>query len=184
VSDGRWLVPVKPPKVYDADRIHDGVYDRATADEIIFRMSHGEFLAWICRDPRMPSFPDAWSWVARDLDGMRDRYEVALRLGHDYIAASVLEDAEHEEIGEKRTVTYKANGQTELKIETYDRLEHRKLKIDTKLKYLTKVDNRFKAALGYLQDVDAEQGRSTESYRLTGGLPDDPSYDPTNGEDP
>jgi hypothetical protein len=179
---GRSLVPVKPPRVYDADRIHDGEYDRATADEILFKMAHGEFLAWICCDPRMPSYPDAWSWVARDLDGFRERYQVALQLGHDYVAASVLEDAQYEELGEKRTLTLRGGGQTELKIETYDRLEHRKLKIATKLRYLATVDRRFQADTARIQTL-REQDQA-EVFRVEGGLPDDSGYDPTGGETP
>lgn len=170
-DERRALVPVKPPKLDDADRIHDGQYDRATADEVIFRVSHGEFLAWIGRDSRMPSYPAMAQWVLDDVDGFRARYEGALALGHDYIAASTLEDAENFHIAEKRTLTHKPGKMTELKVETYDALEHRKFKVATKFKYLEKVSKRYAAAQQRLGNLD-EHEAGGERIEISGGLPD------------
>lgn len=171
---GSWLVPRKPARTYDEERIHDGVYDRATADAMIFRVTKGEFLEWICRDPMMPSYPDACDWLERDLDGFRARYDAALPRGWDAIAASTLEDAASPEMGEKRTVTVKPTG-NELKIEHFDMLEHRKLKIATKFKYLTMYDNRQRAAEERLARLrgEGDDGGREERIEVRGGLPDD-----------
>lgn len=186
MTTGKALVPVKPRKVYDADRIHDNVYDRATADEILFRICHGEFLAWICRDPRMPDYPTAASWIVDDVDGFKARYDRALDLGRDYIAASILEDAELEDIGILETRTWRTgkNEGVEIKREERDRLDHRKLKIATKLKYLEKVDNRFRAQKAWLSGLNDEGNGGVETFRLDGGLPEDLGEDPTGGETP
>ena len=49
-------------------------YTDEHADEICERLSLGETLASICRDPRMPPRTSVLEWVRRDRAGFADRY--------------------------------------------------------------------------------------------------------------
>lgn len=56
-------------------------YTRALAKELEVRLSAGETLTAICKEPHMPSRQAVQDWVTRDLDGFAERYETARRNG-------------------------------------------------------------------------------------------------------
>jgi len=52
-------------------------YTRDLADTICGRMTEGESLRAICRDPGMPSEGAVRGWAVRDVDGFGERYRAA-----------------------------------------------------------------------------------------------------------
>ncbi len=59
-------------------------YTRQIADTICTRMSEGESLRAICRDPGMPSEGTVRGWAVRDVDGFAERYRAARILLMEY----------------------------------------------------------------------------------------------------
>ena len=55
-------------------------YTHQIADTICSRMSEGESLRAICRDPGMPSEGTVRGWAVRDLDGFGERYRAARQM--------------------------------------------------------------------------------------------------------
>jgi Bacteriophage Sf6, terminase small subunit-like len=55
-------------------------YTRDLADTICGRMTEGESLRAICRDPGMPSEGAVRGWAVRDVDGFGERYRAARSL--------------------------------------------------------------------------------------------------------
>ena len=73
-------------------------YTREIADTICSRMSEGESLRAICRDPGMPSEGTVRGWAVRDVDGFSERYRAARSLLMDYWADQILEIADDSEL--------------------------------------------------------------------------------------
>ena len=69
-------------------------YTRAISETILARMSEGESLRAICRDPSMPSEGTVRGWAVRDVDGFRDRYRAARLLLMDYWADEIVDIAD------------------------------------------------------------------------------------------
>jgi hypothetical protein len=72
-------------------------YSREIADTICTRMSEGESLRAICRDPGMPSEGTIRGWSVRDVDGFGDRYRAARQLLLEYWADQIVDIADDEE---------------------------------------------------------------------------------------
>jgi hypothetical protein len=72
-------------------------YSREIADTICTRMSEGESLRAICRDPGMPSEGTVRGWAVRDVDDFGERYRAARQLLLEYWADQILDIADDEE---------------------------------------------------------------------------------------
>ena len=72
-------------------------YSRQIADTICTRMSEGETLRAICRDPEMPSEGTVRGWAVRDVDGFGERYRAARQMLLEYWADQILGIADDEE---------------------------------------------------------------------------------------
>jgi hypothetical protein len=137
-------------------------------------------MAWICRDAHMPSTRTVYDWQHR-MPTFAAELEINQRLGHDARAAWILEEAYNPRVQEERTITYGANGQTELRIRKFDNVYRSRLIVDTTMKLLGQWDARYRQqAINELAARDA----SAEAERITieGGLPPDATK--TNGSTP
>jgi hypothetical protein len=72
-------------------------YSREIADTICTRMSEGESLRAICRDPGMPSEGTIRGWSVRDVDGFGERYRAARQLLLEYWSDEIVSIADDEE---------------------------------------------------------------------------------------
>ena len=72
-------------------------YTRDIADTICTRMSEGESLRAICRDPGMPSEGTVRGWAVRDFDGFDQRYRAARQMLLEFWADQILDIADDEE---------------------------------------------------------------------------------------
>ena len=73
-------------------------YSREIADIICDRMSNGESLRAICRDPDMPSEGGVRGWAVRNVDGFGDRYRAARLLLMEYWADEIVDIADDGEL--------------------------------------------------------------------------------------
>ena len=108
-------------------------YNQEIADKICARISEGEGLKTMCREPGMPGWRTVYDWIQRYPE-FAAAMERARELGADAIAAECLEIADTPLEGEERIE--KDDGRVEIK--RGDMLGHRKLQIDTRLKLLAK----------------------------------------------
>jgi hypothetical protein len=107
-------------------------YTQQIADKIVARVSDGEPLKTMCREPGMPSWRTVYDWI-RDRPEFAAAMERARELGADAIAAECLEIADTPLTGEEITIRGKSK-----EIRKGDMLGHRKLQIETRLKLLAK----------------------------------------------
>lgn len=109
-------------------------YTPQVAAEICKRLAAGESLLGICEDPVMPHRSTVYEWVKDDRDGFADKYAQARNIGLDRMADEVLAIADTPVHGVKTRIT--ADG-----IETTegDMIEHRRLQVDTRKWYLSKL---------------------------------------------
>lgn len=110
-------------------------FSRATADKILARLSAGESLRAICRDDGMPAESTVRLWAMEDVEGFAAQYTRARDLGLDAIADEILEIANTPVPG--ITKTTKADGGIEEK--QGDMIEHRRLQVDSRKWYLSKL---------------------------------------------
>ena len=110
-------------------------FSRAIADKILARLSAGESLRAICRDDGMPAESTVRLWAMEDVEGFAAQYTRARDLGLDAIADEILEIANTPVPG--ITKTTKADGGIEEK--QGDMIEHRRLQVDSRKWYLSKL---------------------------------------------
>ena len=72
----------------------DNRYTPALADAICKRISEGESLRAICRDPDMPSEGTVRGWAREDRDGFGARYRLARELQLDHWADLIIDIAD------------------------------------------------------------------------------------------
>jgi len=72
----------------------DNRYTPALADAICKRISEGESLRAICRDPDMPSEGTVRGWAREDRDGIGARYRLACELQLDHWADVIIDIAD------------------------------------------------------------------------------------------
>ena len=72
----------------------DNLYAPALADTICKRISEGESLRAICRDPGMPSEGTVRGWAREDRDGFGARYRLARELQLDHWADVIIDIAD------------------------------------------------------------------------------------------
>lgn len=109
-------------------------YTQAVADEICRRLSDGESLRAICRDPGMPPDSTVRNWVLDDVNGFATQYARAKDFGIDRLAEEILEIADTPEPGEVEVS--KPNG---VEVKRGDMIEHRRLKVDSRKWYVAKL---------------------------------------------
>jgi hypothetical protein len=93
-------------------------YTKALSDEILGRLSAGESLNAICREPDMPAKQSIYRWIAKDYDGFRNRYAEAFNTRAVLMAYELLDIADDgtndymEVLSEDGEVSgYKVNGE-------------------------------------------------------------------------
>ena len=72
----------------------DSIYTPALADAICKRISEGESLRAICRDPGMPSEGTVRGWAREDRGGFGSRYRLARELQLDHWADVIIDIAD------------------------------------------------------------------------------------------
>ncbi len=102
-------------------------------NQVVDWISEGKTLREFCRQEGKPSFVTIYNWKDADVD-FALRFARARESGEDVIHQECLAIADTTQIGQ--IVTEKADGTTETKLA--DMIEHRKLRIDTRLKLLAK----------------------------------------------
>jgi hypothetical protein len=107
-------------------------YNKEQMDEILFRMSEGEPLRKICREPNMPAWRTIYDWLEKDAD-LLNRFSRARDLGGDAIFEETLEIADNPNYGLKEVI-----GKDGSTITKEDMLGHRKLQVETRFKLLSK----------------------------------------------
>lgn len=112
-------------------------YTPEIAAEICERLSEGEPLREICRDPRMPAWRTIYLWMHKDED-LYARIARARDIGYDKMAEECLEIADNMQMGIKETVIVDAKGNESVSRANEDMLGHRRLQIETRLKLLAK----------------------------------------------
>lgn len=100
------------------------------------RLSAGETLRSICRADGMPHWNTVYDWMEADT-AFSGRIARARELGHDAIAEECMAIAESHEAGET-VVEKKVGRKKSTEIRKGDMVEHRKLKIWTRLQLLAK----------------------------------------------
>jgi hypothetical protein len=73
-------------------------YTREISDAICARMSEGESLRAICRDPGMPGEGTFRGWAVRDVDGSAERYRAARLLLMEYWSDQIVDIADDPEL--------------------------------------------------------------------------------------
>lgn len=109
-------------------------YSESVASEICMRIAEGESLLAICKDDHLPSRTTVHEWIVDNKNGFADMYARAKAACVDRMAEEIIEIANTPEIGVK-TVS-KATG---METTEGDMVEHRRLKIDARKWYLSKV---------------------------------------------
>jgi hypothetical protein len=69
-------------------------YTREIADIICDRMSNGESLRAVCRDPELPSEETVRGWAVRDIDGFGQRYRAARLMLMEFWADEIVDIAD------------------------------------------------------------------------------------------
>lgn len=105
--------------------------------EIRAWIESGKTLRAYCRQDGKPSYGTVYDWLEEDA-AENSRFAHARDLGEDQIAQECLEIADNTQVGE--IITIKPDGSQEVK--TADMIEHRKLRIETRLKLLAKWNPR------------------------------------------
>src|SRR3954470_5518267 len=72
----------------------DSMYTSALADTICERLSEGESLRSICRDPGMPTEGAVRAWARENRDGFASRYRLARELQLEFWADQIVEIAD------------------------------------------------------------------------------------------
>ena len=106
--------------------------------EIHAWIESGNTLRAYCRQDGKPSYSTVYDWLEADAKTTdkpaSTRFERARAIGESVILQECLEIADNTQVGE--IITTKGDGTKEIK--TADMLEHRRLRIDTRLKLLAK----------------------------------------------
>lgn len=109
-------------------------YTEDVARIILEKLAQGLSLRAICREDGMPPESTVRMWVVDDREGFAAHYARARDIGLDSMADELMEIADTPEPGQK-TVS-KATG---VEVTEGDMLEHRRLKVDARKWYLSKL---------------------------------------------
>lgn len=109
-------------------------YTAAIAEKICERLAMGETLRSICRDEDFPHEATVRAWALDDYQGFYTQYSRARQIGLDCMADEVLHIADTPKDG-----VVKITRPTGEEIRTGDMTEHRRLQVDTRKWYLSKL---------------------------------------------
>ena len=109
-------------------------YTPEIAALICERLATGESLRAICRDDGMPPESTVRGWVLDDAQGFSAQYARARDFGLDALAEEALEIANTPQVGEETEETDDG-----YKVKRGDMLGHRKLQVDTRKWFLSKL---------------------------------------------
>lgn len=109
-------------------------YTNVAAEEICRRLAMGESLLAICRDEKMPPESTVRQWVIDDRNGFAATYARARDLGLDHLAEEIVEIANTPMIGTRTETT-----DDKVKVVETDMIEHRRLQVDARKWYLSKL---------------------------------------------
>ena len=110
-------------------------YNTTIADEICRRLGEGESLNAICKDDGFPAESTVRAWALDDYEGFSAKYTRAREIQAHTLADQIIDIGNTPVEGVETTT--KANGDVETKVG--DMLGHRKLQIDSRKWYLSKV---------------------------------------------
>ena len=110
-------------------------YNQETADRICERLAAGESLRAICQSPDLPAESTIRLWALNDTNGFAAQYARAREIQAHVLAEEIIDISDTTQEGVETTV--KADGTTETK--HGDMLGHRKLRVDSRKWYLSKV---------------------------------------------
>lgn len=110
-------------------------YSPELADEICRRLAEGESLNAICQGPDMPGESAVRAWALENVDGFSAKYTRARELQAHFLADEIVRISNTPVIGQKRKID--ADGMEE--ITEGDMIEHRRLQVDARKWYLSKV---------------------------------------------
>ena len=110
------------------------MFSQETADRICARLAMGESLRAICRDEGMPAESTVRLWAVENTNGFAAQYARARDIGMDCIADEIIDIANTTEKGVKTVVKATGTETTE-----GDMIEHRRLKVDARKWYLSKL---------------------------------------------
>ncbi len=129
------------------------VYSERIADRICSRIAQGESLVNICKDAGMPNRQTFMRWLLEDKhEGLRDNYARAREAQADYYAEQIIEIADTPLVGVKT----KTNERGEVETTEGDMIEHRRLQVDARKWYASKVAPKKygdKLAVGQADDL-------------------------------
>lgn len=109
-------------------------YTPELAAAICERLAAGESLRGICEDAGMPSDTSVRRWALADVDGFSSRYTQAREIGYDSLAEEAIRIADTPLRGTKTEVS-----EDGIKVTHDDMLGHRKLQVDTRKWFLSKL---------------------------------------------
>ncbi len=109
-------------------------YTQKIADEICSRLAAGESLRAICKDEHLPTRATVHNWLVENREGFFDQYTRARDVGLDELADEMLEIADTTQVGVRSENSY--DGYKEVR---EDMLGHRKLRVDARKWYLSKL---------------------------------------------
>ncbi len=109
-------------------------YKPDLAERILDRLAAGESLLRICGDEGMPARSTVALWVINNVDGFSSKYALARDMGLDVMADEVLEISDTQQEGERIEETDDGR-----KVIREDMLGHRRLRVDTRKWYLSKL---------------------------------------------
>jgi hypothetical protein len=140
-----------------AERGRPSLYTPELAQRICERIAEGESLRSICREDDMPAEPTVRSWAINDLNGFSAQYTKARDIALDLMADDLIEIADTPQPGVKT----KTNEKGETETTEGDMIEHRRLRVDVRKWYLSKLaPKRYgdKLAVGGADDLPPIQG--------------------------
>ena len=111
-------------------------YSEAVADEICARLAGGASLVTICKDEAMPGRRTVLDWLDDDKhDSFRTKYARARDAQADLLAAQIVDIADTPLMGVKT----KTNDRGEVETTEGDMIEHRRLQVDARKWYASKL---------------------------------------------
>lgn len=137
-----------------ADRGRPSLYTPELAQRICARIAEGESLRSICRDEDMPGDATVRAWAINDVEGFSAQYTKARDIALDLMADDLIEIADTPQLGQKT----KTNEKGETETTEGDMIEHRRLRVDARKWYLSKLaPKRYgdKVAVGGAEDLPA-----------------------------
>lgn len=109
-------------------------YTPEIAAEICERLANGESLLAMCRDSHMPHRATVHRWITDNVEGFCDKYARSRDIGLDAMADEILEISDTPVEGQRTEQS--ADG---FKVVTEDMLGHRRLQVDARKWYLSKL---------------------------------------------